>query len=325
MLLKSKFYSNKVQPVCLLTGAGGFIGSCLHKRAFGIFPKIIPVYHHGKNIDGYIVDINNRSDWSEILKNVDVVIHTAAVTYNGSDAKNDKVKQLQRVNVDGTLNLAKQAALSKVKRFIFISSVKVNGEGTLLNQTFDESKRYTPLEPYGISKYEAEEGLKKIAKDTGIDVVIIRPPLVYGSGVKANFLNLLKLANTNHPLPFGSIHNKRSMIYIENLVDFIIHCIDHPAAANETFLISDGEDISLSHLLKSMRSAFGRPARLVPVPPFIFRLLGKLTRKTDVVNRLIGNLQIDSSKARDLLGWEPPYTVEQGIKATVSAYSKSVK
>ena len=237
----------------------------------------------------------------------------------------DPLAEYRRVNVDGTLNLARQAADAGVKRFIYISSIKVNGESTSGRVPFTEKDTAKPLDPYGVSKYEAEEGLKKIATETGMGFVIIRPPLVYGAGVKANFLNLLKLSNTGFPLPFASVKNKRSMVFVENLVDFIVQCIDHPAATNQTFLISDSHDFSLSGLLKLIRNSMNKSTKLIPVPVFFFKLAGLIFRKKDVVDRLVGDLQVDSSKAMSLLGWTPPYNVGQGIQATVDSFLENNK
>jgi len=269
--------------------------------------------------------INERTEWAQGLLGQDVVIHCAARAHIMNEEVADPLEEYRRVNVDGTLNLAQQAADTGVKRFIYISSIKVNGESTSGSGPFTEKATAKPLDPYGVSKFEAEEGLKKIAVDTGMEVVIIRPPLVYGAGVKANFLNLLKLSNTGLPLPFGLVNNKRSMVYVENLVDFIVKCIDNPTAANQTFLISDNDNLSLSCLLQLIRKSMNKSARLIPVPIFLFKLAGLMFRKQDVMDRLVGDLQVDSSKAMSLLDWKPPYTVEQGIQATVDSFLKDNK
>lgn len=307
----------------LITGATGFIGSFLCKQ----LQKTKRNYrsavrdHLANTVHSIVIeDIDSQTDWGQALHGIDVVIHLAARTHIMNDTALDPFAEFRRVNIEGTLNLARQAAAAGVKRFIFISSVKVNGESTTNFKPFTEVQATAPQDLYGMSKKEAEEGLYAIADETGMTVVIIRSPLVYGPGVKANFYNLLKLAYTSFPLPFGAVHNKRSMIYLENLVEFIMKCIDYPAAANQTFLISDGKDLSLSELLKYIREALGQPARLFSVPLFLFELAGLLTRKQAVMNRLVGDLQVDSSKARSLLDWSPPYTVEEGIRATVEAY-----
>ena len=312
---------NKVENIksCLVTGANGFIGSALLDSLSGHY-TVVPVYRQMRDNAICISDINKDTDWSSALRDINVIIHTAARVHVMNETHANPLSEFRAVNVDGTLNLARQAAEFGVQRFIFVSSIKVNGEFTLEGKPFVEDVSELPDDPYALSKYEAEMGLKKIASETGMEVVIIRPPLVYGPNVKANFLNLMKLADTPMPLPLGAINNKRSMVCVGNLVDFIIQCIDHPAAANQTFLVCDGEDVSLRSLLSMMRTSLGRPTRLVPVPAFLFRIAGQITGKREVVDRLVGDLQVDASKARNLLNWVPPFTVQQGIDATIASY-----
>ena len=310
----------------LVTGASGFVGQALlaqlqekslnYKAAYRHFPE-----SHDQHAIA-VGTIDNATDWSVALKGVDIITHLAARAHIMGDEAADPLLEYRSVNVAGTLNLARQAAAAGVKRFIFVSSVKVNGETTSGLRPFNESLTSQILDPYGISKKEAEDGLRTIASETGMEVVIIRPPLVYGPNVNANFLNLMKLADTPIPLPFGAINNKRSMVYVGNLVDFIVQCIDHPGAANQTFLVCDGEDLSLRSLVMMMRTSLGRPARLVPVPAVLFRIAGRIAGKLEVVDRLVGDLQTDSSKARKLLNWVPPFTVQQGIDATIAGYLK---
>ena len=270
-------------------------------------------------------DINDTTDWHLALSNIKVIIHLAALAHITDNSSTDPLNEYKKINTVGTLNLARQAAKAGVQRFIFVSTIKVNGETTSGLPAFTEQSRLTPQGPYGISKREAETGLQRIANKTRMDVVIIRPPLVYGPGVKANFFNLIKLADNVIPLPFGAINNSRSMLYVGNLVDFIIHCIDHPAAANQTFLVSDNHDLSLAMLIRLLRTSLGRPVHLLPVPSCLFRAVALLIGKREVVDRLIGDLQINPAKAKNLLGWSPPYSVEQGIRATVAAYSQGKK
>lgn len=314
----------------LLTGATGFVGSVLFTelRKSPDFRVVAAVRSGvGSATDTAVVvgDIDGATDYSSALNDVNVVIHAAARAHIMHDEVSDPLAEYRKVNVEGTLNLAKQALTAGVKRFVYISSIKVNGESTSGLSAFTEADAAKPEDPYGVSKYEAEAGLRLLAQETGLEVVIIRPPLVYGPGVKANFMSLLKLSATGLPLPFGSVNNRRSMVYVGNLVDLIVLCIDHPLAANETFLVSDGNDVSLRSLLTHMRSAMGRSARLVPVPVWLFKLAGALTGKRGVVDRLVGDLQVDSSKARTLLDWVPPYTVEQGIAATVAEFMNKDK
>ena len=218
------------------------------------------------------------------------------------------------------LKLAIQTVEAGVKRFIFISSIKVNGEMTLQGHPFNSDDVFIPRDPYGLSKYEAEQGLLALARETNMEVVIIRPPLVYGPNVKANFSSMMKWVYKGIPLPLGAINNRRSFVALDNLVSFIIHCINHPEAASEIFLISDNEDVSTSELLRKVAKAFGQKSRLVPVPVWLMTISAQLIGKGDVANRLFGSLQVDSSKARDLLGWEPVITMDEQLKKTADAF-----
>jgi nucleoside-diphosphate-sugar epimerase len=316
--------------VILLTGSSGFVGSALlvHLKKlpeFRVVAAVRSAVSPASDDDVVVGNIDGTTDYSSALSGVNVVVHAAARAHIMRDEVADPLAEYRQVNVEGTLNLAKQAVAAGVKRFVYISSIKVNGESTTRLPAFTESDSVKPEDPYGVSKQEAEEGLRLLAQETGLEVVIIRPPLVYGPGVKANFLSLVKLSATGFPLPFGSVNNKRSMVYVGNLVDLIVRCIDHPSAADETFLLSDGDDVSLRSLLTGIRSAMGRSPRLVPVPVGLFKLAGALTGKRGVVDRLVGDLQVDSSKARSLLSWVPPYTVEQGIAATVADFMSKDK
>jgi len=314
----------------LLTGSTGFVGSALlaELKKLPDFRVVAAVRSAASPASDDVVVVGNidgTTDYSAALNGVDVVVHAAARAHIMRDEVADPLAEYRKVNVEGTLNLAKQAVAAGVKRFVYISSIKVNGESTTGCPAFAEANTAIPEDPYGVSKYEAEEDLRLLAQETGLEVVIIRPPLVYGPGVKANFLSLLKLSATGLPLPFGSVNNHRSMVYVGNLVSFIIHCIRHPAAANQTFLVSDVEDISLRNLVTYIRLCLGRSPRLLPVPVGLFKLAGALTGKRGVVDRLVGDLQVDSSKVRTLLGWAPPYTVEQGIAATVADFMSKDK
>ncbi|UUA71429.1 UDP-glucose 4-epimerase family protein [Cellvibrio sp. QJXJ] len=314
----------------LITGTG-FLGECLTNKVCSsarhqvvtLSRKYNPSIKESAS-QKIVEDISNLADATEMLGDIDVVIHTMARVHIMLNNDSDPIVEFRRVNVDGTLELARRAASKKVKRFIFISSLKVNGESTN-EKPFTEQDKALPEDPYGISKMEAEDGLRAIAEETGMEVVIIRPPLIYGPGVKANFLKLIKIAALPIPLPFGAVNNKRSMVYLGNLVDFIITSIDHPAAANQTFLISDGEDLSLTSLLKRMRAAFNRSPLLIPIPVFLFKFAGTVTGKRNVIDRLTGNLQIDSAKARNLIGWTPPFTINEGIVNTINAYKNKAK
>jgi UDP-glucose 4-epimerase len=305
----------------LLTGSTGFIGNALlnrlNKTNLRLLGRNKPI---GCNVDFVKNVISSDTDYSEALEDVVVVLHCAARAHIMKDHELDPLSLYREINTSGTLNLAHQAANSGVKRFIFISSIKVNGESTENGTRFSSSDEHKPKDPYGISKAEAEEGLLEIAQETGMEVVIIRPTLVYGPGVKGNFLNFLKLSKLSIPLPFGLVNNKRSMVYLDNLVDLIVTCIDHPNASSRVFLASDGDDLSLVRLLTLIRQTMNKSSLLLPIPVYLFNLIGRLTGKADVVDRLIGNLQVDSSDAKKHLDWSAPYTVKQGIKATVDDF-----
>ena len=315
-------YSN----VILVTGATGFVGRSVVEQLLNDHYGVracsrLKNVCNSTGVELYeIGDMLESIDWHQALQDIYVVIHTAARVHIMDDLAADPLTEFRKVNTAGTLNLARQAADAGVKRFIFISSIKVNGEMTLVDQPFRPNDNYIPTDPYGLSKYEAEQGLLAIAKETGMEVVIIRPPLVYGPGVKANFASMMKWSNRGVPLPFGAIHNQRSLVALDNLVDFIIHCIDHPKAANEVFLISDSDDVSTTKLLHKVANAFGKKPRLIPVPVWLMTLVAKLVGKGDVATRLFGSLQVDSSKARELLDWQPVITMDEQLKKTADAY-----
>tara|TARA_R110001583_G_scaffold149372_1_gene301460 strand:+ start:21208 stop:22152 length:945 start_codon:yes stop_codon:yes gene_type:complete len=303
----------------LITGAGGFVGSALLPVLGRRVSVVIGTCaHHG--VRSYNLRINRSTDFTDCLENIDCVIHLAARVHVMNDGDVDLLQAYRDVNVEGTLNLARQAAAAGVRRFVFVSSIKVNGENTNGRPLFNECDAPNPLDAYGISKLEAEIGLRELATSTGLEVVIIRPPLVYGAGVRANFLSLLKLADSRIPLPFSLVSNVRSMIYVENLVDFIILCCTHPKATSQTFLVADQKSLSLAELMTLIRTSMGRKTQLWPLPSFLFRLFGVILGKSKIVDRLVGNLEVDSSYAMKLLNWSPPFSVEQGIKVTVDAF-----
>lgn len=267
-------------------------------------------------------DISPKTPWSQALIDVDVVLHLAARVHVMRDKTTDSLAKFRRTNVQATLNLARQAAGFGVRRFVFVSSVKVNGESTLNNVPFTPEDSPSPVDPYGISKMEAERGLREIAAQSGMEVVIIRPPLVYGPGVKANFEALLRAIQRGWLLPFGAVHNKRSLVGIDNLVDFVVVCMTHPHAANQTFLVSDGQDLSTNELVRGLARALGVPARLLSVPVWVLRIIGALIGKKGAVQRVTGNLQLNISKANKLLGWVPPISVEEGLRRAVTGIRK---
>ncbi len=239
------------------------------------------------------------------------------------DTSADPLAAFRQTNTAGTLHLARQAAAAGVRRFVFVSSVKVNGEGTAEGSPFTAADAPAPQDPYGISKMEAEQGLRQIAVDTGMEVVIVRPPLVYGPGVKANFATLMRWLQRGIPLPLGAVtDNRRSLVALDNLVDLLITCIHHPAAANQTFLVSDGEDLSTTALLRRMGQALGKPALLLPVPPALLALGAKVLGKGDVAQRLLGSLQVDITHTRETLGWTPPIGVDEGLRRAAAGMTK---
>jgi nucleoside-diphosphate-sugar epimerase len=315
----------------LLSGATGFVGSALVLR---LSADSIPVRGAirrpiGQTSEGVefvrVGDLNPEIDWSDALQGVDAVVHLAARVHVMRDEAADPMAEFRRVNVFGTLNLARQAALAGVRRFVFVSSIKVNGESTVLGKPFSAVDKPDPQDPYGISKSQAEKGLHELALETGMDVVIIRPPLVYGPGVKANFASMMSWLDRGIPLPLGAVHNQRSLVALDNLVDLIVTCLDHPKAANQTFLVSDGEDLSTTELLQRMGRALGKPARLIPVPVGVMQVAANLLGKGAVAQRLFGSLQVDSSKALDLLGWKPVVTVDEALQKTADAFNASHK
>jgi UDP-glucose 4-epimerase len=242
------------------------------------------------------------------------VVHTAARVHVVQEAAADPLEDFRRVNAQGTLNLARQAAAAGVRRFVFVSSIKVNGEATQLGSPFTADDLPAPLDAYGISKMEAEQGLRELAEQTGMEVVIIRPPLVYGPGVKANFAAMMRWLRRGVPLPLGAIHNVRSMVALGNLVDLLVTCLKHPASAGQTFLVSDGEDVSTTQLLRRTAHAMGKTAFLLPVPASLLKWAAAIMGKREVAQRLCGSLQVDIEKTRRLLGWNPPLTLDQGLK-----------
>lgn len=312
----------------LVTGATGFIGLELinflsHSADRSIFAatrdNTIFLPERIKKV--HIESISPETQWEQPLSSgIDSVIHLAARTHIMHDNSTCPLAEFRKINTGSTLNLAHQAASAGVRRFIFLSSIKVNGECTSLGKPFTVDDSHVPTDPYGLSKYEAEQGLRNLALQTGMEVVIIRPPLVYGPGVKANFLSMMRWLRKGIPLPLKTIRNQRSLVALENLVDLITTCIDHPAAANQTFMVSDGEDLSTTALLQRLGSALGKPARLLPVPEYLITTSLTLLGKEAIAQRLCGSLQVDISKTRDLLGWTPPLSVDESLHKTAQAY-----
>lgn len=318
----------------LVTGANGFVGNVLCRRLAnaGYAPragiraavqKSNPCIASDSPVEIAVLgDIGGSGTLAEALNGVAVVVHLAARVHMMHDNAADPLQEFRRVNVGGTEALARAAVRQGVRRLVFVSTLKVNGESTP-GSPFSEADPPDPQDPYGVSKCEAEEALRSIGSTTGIEIVIVRPPLVYGPGVRANFLRLMKLVERGIPLPLPDTKNRRSLVGVENLADFLVRCVSHPEAANETFMLSDGEDVSTRELIVRLASALARPARFLPVPEFAIRLAARLAGKEAAVNRLFGSLVVNSGKARQKLGWKPPVPLDSGLAATARWYLES--
>jgi len=306
----------------LLTGATGFVGRPLSiKLVESGFDVVASVRRHSSTLPDVVTQVvveglKADADWSEALDSVCTVVHLAARVHVMNDSVNDPLTEFRKVNFEGTMALAQQAVRAGVRRFIFISSIKVNGEATISDKPFTAEDLPRPVDPYGVSKAETEQALRALSAETGIEVVIIRPVLVYGPGVKANFNSMMKWLSKGVPLPLGSVHNKRSLVALDNLVDLIATCVEHPAAANQVFLISDDEDLSTTELLQRVGKALGVRARLLPVPTMLIKFAASLLGKRAMSQRLLGSLQVDISKTRELLDWAPRVSVDSALEKT---------
>ncbi|WCE29886.1 UDP-glucose 4-epimerase family protein [Vibrio sp. SCSIO 43137] len=314
----------------LITGSSGFVGQRLVAIACekGIECKGVvrtstnsAMKHESRYVTCSVGDISGITDWTVALQGVDTIVHCAAKVHQMNEQ--NQFEKYKEVNALGTLNLASQAAQKGVKRFVFLSTIKVNGEYSKPMKPFSNTIGNVPTEPYALSKYEAEIGLHKIAEETGLEVVIIRPPLVYGEGVKANFLSLMNLAHKGLPLPLGAINNKRSIVFRDNLIDLILLCCHSEKAKGQTFLVSDGEDISTTQLIRLIAEAMHKNALLFPVPNRLIELLTKAIGKPEIYQRVYGDLQLSISHTREVLEWEPPISMEEGIRRTVNAFLPS--
>jgi len=310
----------------LITGANGYIGSALTKylaaddkhhvvaqsrtRINCLMPSVVSV------VTGHI---DSNTDWQNALHGIDAIVHTAARVHVQEQDSPAALAYFFAVNRDGSLNLARQAAQAGVRRLVFISSIGVNGSHTEAGKPFRESDLPQPHNNYALSKLEAERGLLQIGAETGLEVVILRPPLVYGAQAPGNFGALCRLLKRGHPVPFGSIVNLRSLVALDNLLHFIALCMVHPSAANQVFLVADGHDLSTCQLVAGLRQVLGQPARLVRVPVWTLLMAGKLTGQSASIERLCSNLQVDITRAKALLGWQPPLTVAEGLRRAVGA------
>ena len=306
----------------LITGATGFVGTALCRKLltepYALWAAVWdgePFPSLPKGIETVTIgSIGPDTDWGKAFDGIDTVIHLAARVHVMDEAAGDPLAEYRRVNVAGTEKLARSAAAAGVRRLVFMSSVKVNGEEA--SAPYTETDVPAPQDPYGVSKLEAEMVLRKISAETGLEIVIIRPPLVYGPGVRANFHKLMRTVARGVPLPLACVKNSRSLVYLGNLLDAIKICAEHPAAAGKVFFVSDGDDVSTPELVRRLAAALGRPARLVCVPAGLMRLAGRVTGKTAALDRLLGSLTVDTGRIRTELGWKPPFTMAEGLTET---------
>jgi nucleoside-diphosphate-sugar epimerase len=302
----------------LITGASGFIGGavCLEANSRGLNVRAVTRNRcdfPGIGVNVAVGAINESTDWGNAIQGCDTVLHLAARVHVIRDAASDQLAEFRKVNVSATLNLARQAALAGVRRFVFISSIGVNGNQTLV-RPFNAQDFEAPHSLYAISKYEAEIALRELAKETGMEIVVIRPPLVYGPNAPGNFRTLVRWLSRGLPLPFGLVTtNRRSLVGLDNLVDLILTCAEHPKAANQTFLVSDGDDLSSADLLRRIGKAIGRPACLIPVPVSILNIVFGMLGNRSIAQSLLGSLQVDISKTCELLDWKPPVPLDEGL------------
>lgn len=306
----------------LVTGANGFVGSALCPHLVALGHEVVPVVRRKSGIANEVI-VHVAESWKATLKGCDSVIHLAARAHVMQDQERDPLQAFRANNVDATIALAKSAAQAGVHRFVFMSTIKVNGEETAPGSSFRPTDPVAPKDPYAISKWEAEQMLWQIAVETGMEVVVIRSPLVFGAGVKGNFLHLMQAIDKRRPLPFGAIQNQRSLIYLGNLIDAIRLCVSLPKAAGKTFLVSDGDDVSTPELVRRIAAALGRRPLLLPVPVAWMQWAGRVLGKQAAVDRLLGSLCVDISLLREELGWTPPYTMQEGLEVTAQWYRKT--
>lgn len=318
----------------LVTGATGFIGQKLIQYLLEYTDATLHLVIRADNLPNFeaqrynhriiitrVDNISSNTNWQETLVDCQVIIHAAARVHIMNEQSRNPLKAFREVNVEGTLHLAKEAALRGVKRFIYLSSIKVNGEYSSLDKPFGPNDIAMPEHPYSISKYEAEQGLMNIAEKNVMSVVIIRPPLVYGPGVSGNFLRLIQLLQKGMPLPFGGLNkNKRSFVSVNNLITLIVKCIDHPQAANQIFLVSDDDDLSTTELFCKIRQLLSSHTLLVPVPSWVLNGTAVLLGKKAEMMRICGSLQVDISKSKQLLHWLPTESVDNALYRTIENY-----
>ena len=315
----------------LVTGANGFIGQAVCAGMCAAGWRVKAAVRNLENvkfppsIEPVKIDtIGRDAKWTNILENTSKIIHLAARVHVMKERATDPLSEFRDTNVLGTMELARAAVLAGVRRFVYVSSIKVNGEVTCKN-AFTETDYPAPSDAYSISKWEAEQGLRSLSENTGLEVVIVRPPLVYGPGVKGNFYRLIKLVDKGVPLPLGNISNSRSLVGLGNIVDFLVLCALDPRAVGKTFLVSDGRDLSTSVLIGKIASALNKRAMLFSLPPTLLKTMGKLVGLGGTIDRLCNSLEIDASRARKELNWHPPNTIESELDNTVKWYRQSVR
>jgi nucleoside-diphosphate-sugar epimerase len=316
----------------VITGASGFVGKALCKRFMADGHDVTGTIHSARSAQAvpggthqiFVKDLSPETDWSDGLKNADIVVHLAARVHVVDDTASDPLFEFRKVNLQGTKHLAEAAMSSGVKRFIYLSSIKVNGEATPKEAAFSEDDKPRPRDPYGVSKLETEEALRAMIGRSPMEIVIIRPPLVYGPEVTANARRLFASVYKNQPFPLASVNNKRSLIYLGNLVDAITTCAFHPKAAGQLYLVSDGEDLSTPDLIRRIAAAFGGSPRLFHVPVGLMTFAAALLGKRAMIHRLTGSLRVNHSKITRELGWQPPFTTSHGIGATAEWYLQSI-
>ncbi len=311
----------------LLTGASGFIGRRLCERylleGHTVLAPVRRAYTlaaHQNLLTYPLDDICHSVNWREMLQGVDAVIHLAAAVHHKGAGDTGLLDLYRAVNLHASKDLAEAAVEAGVKRFVYVSTAKVNGEETVPNRAFTELDAPAPVGAYSVSKWEAEQALRAITKNAAMELTIVRPPLVYGPEVRANFLAMIGVLSKGYPLPFAKIENRRSLVSRENLVDFLMLCAAHPKAANETFFVSDGEDISTANLLEKLSLALGKEPRLWAMPQGVLKLLARVTGQMLVYQRLVGSLQVDISKAGDLLAWQPSCKMDEALLETARYY-----
>ena len=314
----------------LVTGANGFVGRALVGRlaqgGHSVRATVRQCSGQERQEDGVewlaVDNVGPDTNWSSVLRDVDAVVHLVARTHVIGSHDDRSLALYRRINVEGTRRLAEHAAIAGVQRFVFVSSIKVNGERTF-GRPFRSDDDPAPEDAYGISKREAEVALAAVATGSGMETVVVRPPLIYGPGVKGNFSRLMRLVAKGFPLPLGSVKNRRSMVALANIVDLLVRCVEEPKAGNRLFLVSDGESLSVPELIRSIAAAMGRRSRLLPAPPAALRLLGRIARRGREFERLIGSLEVDDTETRKLLDWQPPMPVGDAIRLTVEDFMRA--